>query len=70
MRGRLRALADSIGLTSQDEPRPVTEEPVGEELYVMPGWAVVKRRNDGPTALAGHTDSTLGEYILCLVLTP
>jgi hypothetical protein len=64
MRGRLKALADSIGLTSQDEPRPMTEESVGEELFVMPGWAVAKRRSDveASTSLAS-ADTTLCESL-------
>jgi hypothetical protein len=44
MRGRIRAWAGSLGLTEGQESAPETDEPLGEELYVMPGWAVAKAR--------------------------
>jgi len=45
MRGRLRELAGSLGLVDTQEDTAPADEPVGEELYVMPGWAVAKLRD-------------------------
>ena len=52
MRGRLRAWADSVGLTAGQENAAPTDEPVGEELYVMPGWAVAKLRDTSRDGVA------------------
>jgi hypothetical protein len=50
MRRRIGAWADSFGLTDQrpraGQSKVDNEEVLGaEELYVMPGWAVVKMRD-------------------------
>jgi hypothetical protein len=68
MRGRIKAWTDSFGLTENNGPGLSTEEPVGEELYVMPGWAVAKLRKQaaGAGPADGHLDSTLGESLDCI----
>jgi hypothetical protein len=50
MRGRLRALTDSFGLTDPQESGPSIGETESEELYVMPGWAVAKLRDTSEKA--------------------
>lgn len=54
MRRRLGAWAESVGLTQASEPvlgpngQPIVGE---EELFVLPGWAVLKPKADGPVAI-------------------
>jgi hypothetical protein len=72
MRGRIRAWAGSLGLTEGQESAPETDEPLGEELYVMPGWAVAKGRElteDGTSASVA-VDPSIGEFIECIVMSP
>lgn len=63
MRGRIRAWAGSLGLTDGQESGPETDEPLGEELYVMPGWAVAKGRDGKGDDMAQSKtlDASIGE---------
>jgi hypothetical protein len=63
MRGRIRAWAGSLGLTDAQESAPGTDESVGEELYVMPGWAVAKAKEGTNNAMStgGALDPSIGE---------
>jgi hypothetical protein len=72
MRGRIRAWAGSLGLTEGQESAPDTDEPLGEELYVMPGWAVAKgrERTEDGSSTSGTVDPSIGELIECTVMSP
>ena len=63
MRGRIRAWAGSLGLTEGQESPRETDEPLGEELYVMPGWAVAKgrERTEDGMSTNGTVDPSIGE---------
>jgi hypothetical protein len=57
MRSRIGAWADSLGVSSghlrrNDGARTPEEARQGEELFVMPGWAVIKHR-EGETSRDG-----------------
>jgi len=72
MRGRIRAWAGSLGLTEGQESTPETDEPLGEELYVMPGWAVAKarERTEDDKSKDDTLDPSIGEYSMRLSLIP
>jgi len=72
MRGRIRAWAGSLGLTEGQESAPGTAEPLGEELYVMPGWAVAKARERAgdDKSKEGTLDPSIGELVMRLSLMP
>lgn len=64
MRSRIGAWADSLGVSSgharrNDGARTPEEARQGEELFVMPGWAVIKHREgevskDGSPGMSDH----------------
>lgn len=64
MRRRIGAWADSLGVTSthvsreNDGSRTPAEMSESEELFVMPGWAVVKYR-EGETSKDGSPGQSL-----------
>lgn len=63
MRRRIGAWADSLGVTSghpsrNDGSRTPEESREGEELFVMPGWAVVKYREDVKTEAGAPGESS------------
>jgi hypothetical protein len=70
MRRRIGAWADSLGVTSthvsreNDGSRTPAEMSESEELFVMPGWAVVKYR-EGETS----KDGSPGRSLLSLALS-
>lgn len=61
MRGRIQAWAGSLGLADGQASGSSTEAPVGEELYVMPGWAVpkVREKAESGETLDGQPGSLL-----------